>query len=253
MPLQTIENQRLYRQIADQISELIASGELAEGSRLPSERELAAQLGVSRPSVREAIIALEIAGKVEVRGGAGVVVAPRRPVALTTGSFEGQGPFELLRARELIECGIVAEAARCATAQDLDAIRAAVDEMQRRHDLQLSFDASDREFHVSIARATHNAALVAVVRDAWDLGRGAIWKRMEHHFQTADLRTSILHDHRMISESLDARDPRRARSRMQRHLRRVAREFGRRWASAAASRPERATARSDNGKLSAYG
>ncbi|HXX66559.1 MAG TPA: FadR/GntR family transcriptional regulator [Polyangiaceae bacterium] len=253
MPLQTIENQRLYRQIADQISELIASGEFAEGSRLPSERELASQLGVSRPSVREAIIALEIAGKVEVRGGTGVVVAARRPVALTTASFEGQGPFELLRARELIECGIVAEAARCATAQDLEAIRAAVDEMQGRQERQVSFDAADREFHVSIARATHNAALVSVVRDAWDLGRGAIWKRMEQHFQTAALRASILQDHRAISESLDARDPRRARSRMQRHLRRVAREFGRRWTPAAVSRPGPESVGPENGKLSASG
>lgn len=252
MPLQTIENQRLYRQIADQVSELIASGEFPEGSRLPSERDLAAQLGVSRPSVREAIIALEIAGKVEVRGGAGVVVAARRPVALTSASFEGQGPFELLRARELIECGIVAEAARCATGADLDAIRATVDEMQRCHERRLSFDAPDREFHVSIARATHNAALVSVVQDAWDLGRGAIWRRMEQHFQTAELRTAILDDHKTISEALDGRDGPRARVRMQRHLRRVAREFSRRWAPSARSEVERAGAR-ENRKLSASG
>jgi DNA-binding FadR family transcriptional regulator len=230
MPLQTVENQRLYRQIADQISELIASGEFREGARLPSERDLAAQLGVSRPSVREAIIALEIAGKIEVRVGAGVVVAARRPIALANASFEGQGPFELLRARELIETGIVAEAAHRATPEDLVAIRATVDEMERCLDGQLSFDVADREFHVRIARATHNTALVSVVQDAWDLGRGAIWKRMEHHFQTAELRSAMLHDHRAIFESLDARDPRRARARMQRHLRRVAREFGRRWA-----------------------
>lgn len=253
MPLQTIENQRLYRQIADQVSELIASGEFPEGARLPSERELASQLGVSRPSVREAIIALEIAGKVEVRGGAGVVVAARRPVALANASFEEQGPFELLRARELIECGIVAEAARRATEEDLGAIRATVDEMERCQERQLSFDAPDREFHLSIARATHNTVLVSVVQDAWDSGRGAIWKRMEEHFQTAELRTSILDDHRAISESLDTRDPRRARTRMQRHLRRVAREFSRRWTSMAGSYEGHARIDQRNRKLRASG
>ena len=69
MPIHPVENQRLYRQIADQISGLIASGEFEEATRLPSERDLAVQLGVSRPSVREALIALEVEGKVDVRVG----------------------------------------------------------------------------------------------------------------------------------------------------------------------------------------
>jgi DNA-binding FadR family transcriptional regulator len=67
MPLQTIEPRRLYRQIADQLRTLIAAGEFVPGARLPPERDLAAQLGVSRPSVREALIALEVEGLVEVR------------------------------------------------------------------------------------------------------------------------------------------------------------------------------------------
>ena len=78
MPIQAIESQRLYRQIAAQLSALIAAGEFPEGTRLPSERDLAEQLGVSRPSVREALIALEVQGKVEVRVGAGVFVSRAR-------------------------------------------------------------------------------------------------------------------------------------------------------------------------------
>src|SRR5258705_11838365 len=74
MPIATVENRRLYRQIAAQLSSLIASGEFTVGQRLPSERELAAQLGVSRPSLREALIALELEGLVEVRVGAGIWV-----------------------------------------------------------------------------------------------------------------------------------------------------------------------------------
>ncbi len=99
MPIRTIENPRLYRQIAAQLSSLIASGELGEGSRLPSERDLALQLGVSRPSVREALIALEVQGKVEVRVGAGIFVARARPLAVPNPLTEGQGPSRSIALR----------------------------------------------------------------------------------------------------------------------------------------------------------
>ena len=77
MPIQAVEAQRLYQQIAQQLRQLIAGGEFPPGSRLPAERELASQLGVSRPSVREALIALEVEGWVEVRTGSGVYVLTR--------------------------------------------------------------------------------------------------------------------------------------------------------------------------------
>ena len=75
MPFEPIEPKRLYRRIAEQIAALIDAGELPPGSRLPGERELAQRLTVSRPSLREALIALEIEGRVEVRGGSGIYVA----------------------------------------------------------------------------------------------------------------------------------------------------------------------------------
>src|SRR4051794_39006949 len=77
MPLQAVESQRLYRQIAEQLRGLISGGEFPAGSRLPAERDLARQLGVSRPSVREALIALEVEGWIEVRVGSGVYVRPQ--------------------------------------------------------------------------------------------------------------------------------------------------------------------------------
>jgi len=229
MPIQTVESQRLYRQIADQLSTLIASGEFAEGCRLPSERDLATQLGVSRPSVREALIALEVAGKVEVRVGAGIFVAQRRPIIAADPAKEGQGPFELLRARWLIEGEIAAEAARNAKAEELEAVRLAVGEMEERQQHRRDTDPPDRDFHIGIARATHNSVLVSAVQDLWDRGRGAIWKRMEHHFQTPDLRSAALRDHRAILEALEARDARAARTAMRRHLERVDREFSHGW------------------------
>jgi DNA-binding FadR family transcriptional regulator len=229
MPIRAIESPRLYRQIADQLSALIESGEFAVGQRLPSERELATQLGVSRPSVREALIALEIAGRVEVRVGAGVYVSAPHPVVVADPESEGQGPFELLRARLLIEAEIAAEAAREATAEELGVVRAAVEDMQKQRRKNQSADKSDRDFHMAIAAATHNSVLFSVVRELWDRGRGAIWKRMEHHFQTPDLKAAVLDDHETILVALEARDGRAARAAMRRHLERVEREFARGW------------------------
>src|SRR5213079_1911863 len=114
MPFQSIEPRRLYRQIADQIRRLIGSGEFGPGARLPPERDLARQLGVSRPSVREALIALEVEGLVEVRIGSGIYVRGTAPDGAPADGVRGPGPtgepaeaaagpFELLRARYVIE------------------------------------------------------------------------------------------------------------------------------------------------------
>src|SRR5690242_6588430 len=124
MPIQTIESRRLYRQIADQLSRLIDKGEFRVGARLPSERDLSEQLGVSRPSVREALIALEVEGLVEVRGGAGVFVCARKPVNASHRAEVSQpGPFDLIRARWIIESEAAALAATHATPEHLQRLK----------------------------------------------------------------------------------------------------------------------------------
>jgi DNA-binding FadR family transcriptional regulator len=251
MPIATVETRRLYQQIAAQLSSLIASGEFAVGQRLPSERELAAQLGVSRPSLREALIALELEGLVEVRVGAGIWVtaASARGPAMPA-QQEGEGPFELLRARWLIEGEITAAAAREATAADLASIRAALTEMERLEKKHEDFSASDREFHLRIAASTHNGVLQTVVEDLWDRGRGAVWRLMEQHFRTPALQAATVADHRAIHQALAAHDPREARNAMRAHLKRVDSEFARGWelvkgreGAAAGGRPARKPAR----------
>ncbi len=228
MPIQAIDSDRLYRKIARQLSDLIAAGEFTPGQRLPSERELAQQLGVSRPSVREALIALDIEGKVEVRVGTGVFVSQPRALALTA-KDEGEGPFELIRARRMVEGGTAAWAAREATADEIADIRAAVDDFQRLQEASRSTDPADRAFHLAIARATHNGPLLAVVELLWDHGRGAVWKQMEKHFETPALRAATLRDHRAILETVQAHDSRAARKAMRDHLSRVDREFAHGW------------------------
>ena len=241
MPIQPIDSDRLYRRIARQLSQLMAEGEFRPGERLPPERELADQLGVSRPSVREALIALEIEGRVEVRVGSGVYVKPLRALALA-GRDEGEGPFELLRARAIVEGETAALATKRATAEEVAEIRAAVEELRRSHSSGQRSESADRRFHLAIAKAAHNGPLVAVVQLLWDQGRGTIWKQMEKHFSTPALRAATIRDHRAVLEAIEARQPRKARKAMHQHLARVDREFSRGWL-ASKRQPQQSKAR----------
>src|SRR3954452_273971 len=113
MPIQTVASQRLYQQVAGQLGELIRQGEFRQGDRLPPERDLAKVLGVSRPTVREAMIALEIAGLVEVRVGAGTFITDRAAAANGAPRFDSTGasPLQAIAARRMIEPPIAALAA----------------------------------------------------------------------------------------------------------------------------------------------
>jgi GntR family uxuAB operon transcriptional repressor len=217
----------LYRVVAERVQQLINGQQMESGARLPSERDLASQLNVSRASVREALIALELTGIVEVRVGSGIYVS--EPGKAESGMQEiGSGPFEVLSARRLIESEVAAIAARMATDSAIDAIMNAVNDMERYYDDVKRNEEADRAFHVAIARATGNAALVGVIDNLWNQ-RGRLWSKMEEHFQTDGLRQLTLDDHRRILEAIAARDPAGARRAMRAHLERVTREFSRGW------------------------
>lgn len=237
MPLQVVEPVRLYRQIADQIAALIDKGEFDTGSRLPPERELAVLLGVSRTSVREALISLEIAGRVEVRVGTGIFVrrpthgarAPQHAGHGANGRDEGPGPFELLAARRLIEGEIAALAARSIRKSELATLQGTIERMRAHGDDFEQRDAADRDFHMAIAEATGNGSFALIVKALWDQRRGELWTRIEEHFHTPALREKTLSDHGAIVAALAARDSEGARAAMHRHLARVEREFQRKW------------------------
>ncbi|KQQ47256.1 GntR family transcriptional regulator [Duganella sp. Leaf126] len=215
---------RLYRVVADRIQDLIRSENIAPGERLPSERDLATRLTVSRASLREALIALELGGVIEVRGGSGVYVSERpAPADLPE---VGPGPFEVLSARRLIEAEVAAIAARVATDSAIDAILQAVVEMEQSHANYSSNEQADRNFHLAIARATGNSALVGSLNYLWDQ-RGRLWHKLKEHFQTEELRQETLKDHRRILEAIAAHDPAAARKAMRAHLERVTRTFSR--------------------------
>ena len=240
MPLTAVEPKRLYRQIADQIGQLIASGEFPAGSRLPAERELAVSLGVSRTSVREAIISLEMSGLVEVRVGTGIFVTA--PAARSTGNGldAGPGPFGLLDARKLVEGEIAALAAKTGKPSDFAALAQSVEFMEAHVDDFAARETADREFHLRIAKATGNSSLELVVDGLWNQ-RAELWGRLQHHFHTRELALQTIRDHAAIAKAIAARDSDGARAAMHRHITRVAREF-QRGVDEQARRPPAATA-----------
>ncbi len=230
MPLQTIEPRRLYRQIADQLRMLIREGEYPLGTRLPAERELAQQLGVSRPSVREALIALEVEGLVEVRSGSGVHVRSRETPAsarrVGPGAF---GLFEIFRARELVEGEIAALVARDASPALLDALETALAHMESGIAAGAMPIEGDRRFHLSIAGATDNGPLLRTVAELYDMRNSPLFERFGEHFESADSWRTAIAEHRAIVAALAAHDPDAARAAMHRHLQRSHDSYAEAW------------------------
>ncbi len=231
MPFQSIEPRRLYRQIADQIRGLIKSGEFLAGARLPPERDLAKQLGVSRPSVREALIALEVEGLVEVRIGSGIYVLAvnGRAAEAMPESDAPAGPYELLRARYVIEGECAALAAKSAKRHQVDAIEAALGEMQREHDEGRQPLAGDRLFHLRVAEATGNGALVHVIRTLWEERTGPLYKQLEHHYDGPGIWETAMAEHRAVLKAIASHDSAGARAAMQRHMNMAYKRFSKGW------------------------
>ena len=229
MPLQAVDNRRLYRQIADQIAALIERGEYGAGQRLPPERDLAKQLGVSRPSVREALIALEVEGYVEVRIGSGVYVIGPGRAARAEPLPADSGPFELIKARWLIEAECAALAAKSATRAQIRSMEEALDQMENERDRGVMPLNADRLFHLRIAEASGNSALALVVKTLWDQRQGPLFLRLEHHFDTPDLWTVAIREHRDIVAAIARHDPGAARTAMRQHMNHAAKRFSKSW------------------------
>ncbi len=223
---------RTYQKLAGRIGALISQGEFEVGARLPSERSLADRFDVSRTLVREAIIVLEIQGLVEVRGGSGIYVCTPPSTAARSTTFRppaGPGPFELLRARCLIESEIAATAAEHRKDSDLDRIFAALAAMREHMHDKAANEAADRLFHLRIAEATGNSVLLEMVTALWDHTKAPIWSQMETHFHTPALRLASQDDHQRVFNALLERDAAGARAAMRAHIERVIGEFAQAW------------------------
>jgi GntR family hexuronate regulon transcriptional repressor len=207
---------RLYQQVAATLERAIAEGQYQPGQRLASERDLAEELGVSRPTVRRAVIALEMRGLLESRQGSGVYV--RRAAASAPSRDLDIGAFDQAEARRLFEGEVAALAATLITDEELAYLESLVAEMNNENATKEQSELADRQFHTTIARATRNSAVVRVVENTWDL-RYKSPLCMQMLDRARDVRRRPLTDeHQDIIESLRTRDPKAARAAMQAHL-----------------------------------
>ena len=213
MQIQAIKVQRLYLQVAQQLQDLVSAGKFAVGTRLPAERDLAA--------IREAMIALEIAGLVEVRSGSGVYVQAVnvKPSKLNMG--EAPGPFEILEARKLIEGETCALAAQRISDEQLHMLQQLLDEMAEENRREEITEQADEMFHCQIAQAAGNSALTVAVTWLWQMRRESAISTHFHQRLRKEGSRPILADHQAIMDALRARDSEAARAAMAGHLQRV--------------------------------
>ena len=240
MPLHTVAPQRLYRQIAEQVRLLMVSGEFALGSRLPAERDLAVQLGVSRPSVREALIALEVEGMIEVRTGSGIYVQRMKPPSKTAvteadaNTPADWGPLEVMSARLLVEAEVAALAATHAQKADLKAIKAGLQQMK----LEAARDQAPREgdeaFHEAIAQACGNSVLLDTVQRYWQARNGPLFERLGDYFEHPQSWQAAIAEHQQVLLAIEAHDASAARKAMQKHLRQAHKRYSASWRRAPA-------------------
>ncbi|MES3152197.1 FadR/GntR family transcriptional regulator [Sphingomonas faeni] len=208
---------KLYRKIVQAIIADIAGGAFPVGSRLPAERDLTERFQVSRPTVREAMIALEMKGLVEARKGSGVFV-----LASSTVDEDKEldiGAFEIIEARRLLEGEVAAVAATEIDEAHLLELRELLTVMSKED--TAAAEAADRRFHIVIAEATGNAVIISAVTDFWDMRFRSPLAR-EVLSKAGSLGTqNRMDEHGRILSALEARSPIDARNAMRDHLSRV--------------------------------
>ena len=219
MTLRPIADRKLYVRIAEEIGRLIDDGTFGPGDRLPAERDLATTLRVSRSSLREALGALEIDGRIEIRVGSGAYVLAKRVHASRPRRASAEiSPFEVLRTRRLVEVEAAALAARHATADQLRELTKAFDRLAADLRARRPSFPADRAFHVAIAAASGNSALARVVEQLWDLSDRPLSTRMVALFVTPGRKRDSVGEHRAVLDAIRARDAPGARRAMRRHL-----------------------------------
>lgn len=214
--LEISSQHRLYQELARKLIDELASGKYEIGSRLPAERELSAEYEVSRPTVREAVIALEVQGLVEVRVGSGAYVK-RLPGKSDIPGFNVTA-FELTEARLLFESEAAALAATQITDSEIESLEQLVRDIADENLKEGGTEQADREFHLTIARATRNTAVVDTIEALWQLRSTSPESALLHEkARTANIKP-VVDEHQAVLNALRNRDPAAARAAMRNHL-----------------------------------
>ncbi|WP_146346183.1 FadR/GntR family transcriptional regulator [Falsiphaeobacter marinintestinus] len=225
MPFQKVQPEKLSTSVVRQIEKLILRGILRPGERLPSERELSERLGVSRPSLRDAVSELQDQGLLTTRAGAGIYVADVlgsafSPALIRLFGSHDEAVFDYLSFRRDME-GLAAErAARFGSDSDLKVIQAIFDKMEtaqsrRNPEEEAKLDAL---FHSAIIDASHNVVMLHMMRSMFDLLREGVFYNRQVMFKQRTSRAALLDQHRSINDAIQSRDPVAARAAVEAHL-----------------------------------
>ena len=228
MPFEKVQAEKLSLAVVRQIELLILRGVLRPGDRLPAERELAEKLGVSRPSLREALSQLRERGLLESRAGSGVFVADVlgsafSPALIQLFASHDEALFDALAFRRDMEGLAAARAARLGSEADLLVIDTIFRRMQaaarpgvRARDGEGA--KLDAEFHMAIIEAGHNVVMLHMMRAMYDLLREGVFYNRQVMFEQKFTRGDLLDQHQAINQALLARDPEAARAAVEAHL-----------------------------------
>lgn len=218
-----IQTKKVYMKIVEQVRDLIKEGRLKPGDKLPPEQILAEKFGTSRPSVREALSALEILGITESRGGKGNFMKDDLNTPLYEQKYRElereESPFELLEARKAVETEIVGLTAKKATRKEIAAIQESLDKMKGAITDIPKIMEFDREFHINIARAAHNSLLFSMMTYLSNLLTEKLWINLkEKSWSIPGRPQKYFEEHTEIFSAIKNKDSKGARKRMYDHL-----------------------------------
>ncbi len=229
-----IRLERVAVKVAQQLKNAISNGLFKVGSRLPSERELAEQMGVSRTSVREAIQQLGLVGIIETIHGGGSVVKNliaqeiSRPMEIVLRE-DRQRVLEITEVRAFMEAWAAKKGATNRTDVELQLMREFLEEMERDLEKGRIRPELDFQFHIEIAGATHNTVFVHLIQNIHQLISYSLTVHREQVFVTSEDQETIFRHHLQIFKAIQKQDPEAAEAAMSEHLHFVVREFKNRF------------------------
>lgn len=212
------KNGRLFHGVVEKLTQMIDQGTYPPGTRLPGERELAEEFGVSRVTIREAEVAMQAMGRVTIKTGSGVYVAKEQKPADT--NVPEVNAFELTEARVLFEAEAAALAATLITDETIGELEKLCESLSCDAS-EPSHETADREFHLTIARATRNRAVLHVIENLWRMRTELGGVKRVHEDVCRREPGSRIEEHRQILDALKAHDPVAARAAMRAHFARL--------------------------------
>lgn len=224
MKFKKIGSRKIYIEVIDQIKNLLDSGEIKPGDQLPSERDLAECMGISRVSVRQALAVLEALGIVEIRHGEGTFISLNKGNANNLDLYlsnltKESDPLDIIDARKIIEVEIAGVAAIQRTEEDLISMKNLLSRMEEKIKQGEETSTVDLSFHLAITNSAHNPVLSFIMNQIASLMRQSLWSVAKGiSLMTPGRADKYLRQHRVIYYCIERQDSLSAKEAMREHL-----------------------------------